>query len=544
MAMFLLLLVLAVLSSTCGMKSGEYVSVVVSSKDQSLDIVPGKVFPNVAWARFSNEIDKSGWSYLEVHSNGSYPNDKQARAAGMAEGYITSELIHLSWLNQYASYCENETQFCEKLEKFIQENEKWMIQEIASDLDEYWHQVQLIFIQLDGLRDGYRHNKTLPDIPELGFLAFQGAEDFADLEMVLKKKNPRRTKGSGSCSALIKLLPENKELFISHVTWTTYIDLLRIFKLYDFPFQYASGKNQIPGYRQSFSSSPGNLLSGDDFYLLSSGMVSQETTIGNSNADLWKYVTPEGIVFEWIRTMVANRLAKTSGEWTYMFSKFNSGTYNNQWMVLDYKLFVPGQPIKPGTLSILEQIPGMTESADMSIHLDQRRYWASYNIPYFPSIYNTSGFEDIRQKYGAFFDYNLSPRAQIFRRDQHKVVDIDSMMKLMRYNDFKNDPLSKCKCTPPYSAENGISARCDLNPADGKYPIPALGHRMHGGTDCKVHQITSSELFKKFQCHAVSGPTHDQQPVFQWSKTEWKRPLGHPDKFDFSPVVVSWDSEN
>jgi len=50
-------------------------------------------------------------------------------------------------------------------------------------------------------------------------------------------------------------------------------------------------------------------------------------------------------------------------------------------MVLDYKLFVPGQPLKPGTFSIIEQIPGMTESADMTVFLDQQRYWASYNIP-------------------------------------------------------------------------------------------------------------------------------------------------------------------
>ena len=55
-----------------------------------------------------------------------------------------------------------------------------------------------------------------------------------------------------------------------------------------------------------------------------------------------------------------------------------------------------------------------------------------------------------------------------------------------RYNDFQHDPLSACNCTPPYSAENGISARCDLNPVNGTYPFGALGHRCHGGTDNKV----------------------------------------------------------
>jgi len=55
-----------------------------------------------------------------------------------------------------------------------------------------------------------------------------------------------------------------------------------------------------------------------------------------------------------------------------------------------------------------------------------------------------------------------------------------------RYNDYTHDPLSACNCTPPYSAENAISARCDLNPANGTYPFDSLGHRSHGGSDAKV----------------------------------------------------------
>lgn len=37
------------------------------------------------------------------------------------------------------------------------------------------------------------------------------------------------------------------------------------------------------------------------------------------------------------------------------------------------------------------------------------------------------------KKYGSFFDYHQAPRAQIFKRDQHKVSDLNSMLKLMRY---------------------------------------------------------------------------------------------------------------
>ena len=64
----------------------------------------------------------------------------------------------------------------------------------------------------------------------------QADGDLEDLEQVLGKKEIRHVFGSGSCSALIKLLPGNKDLFISQVTWTSYSQMLRVFKLIDVPF--------------------------------------------------------------------------------------------------------------------------------------------------------------------------------------------------------------------------------------------------------------------------------------------------------------------
>merc|ERR1719323_1581146 len=79
----------------------------------------------------------------------------------------------------------------------------------------------------------------------------------------------------------------------------------------------------------------------------------------------------------------------------------------------------------------------------------------------------------------------------------------------MRYNNFTLDPLSKCDCSPPYSGENAISARNDLNPRNGTYPFGALGHRSHGGTDMKV---TSYKLSQNLQFIAQSGPTWNPLP--------------------------------
>ena len=65
-------------------------------------------------------------------------------------------------------------------------------------------------------------------------------------------------------------------------------------------------------------------------------------------------------------------------------------------------------------------------------------------------------------------------------RDAPSVSDLGSMVKLMRYNNYTRDPLSRCQCHPPYSGENAISARNDLNPRNGTYPFHALSHRYRG----------------------------------------------------------------
>lgn len=58
----------------------------------------------------------------------------------------------------------------------------------------------------------------------------------------------------------------------------------------------------------SFSSYPGTIFSIDDFYTLSSGLVVTETSIQNSNPELYKFVDqPDKVIMEFVRSLVANR---------------------------------------------------------------------------------------------------------------------------------------------------------------------------------------------------------------------------------------------
>lgn len=126
-----------------------------------------------------------------------------------------------------------------------------------------------------------------------------------------------------------------------------------------------------------------------------------------------------------------------------------------------------------------------------------------------------------------------------------------------RYNNFQHDDLSKCNCTPPYSARLAIAARADLNDMNGTYPDEALGFGCGGSTDTKVRiklyhklslsffflQISSYQLMQQFSLVAIAGPTADQQKPFVWSQSYCDKEVPHygqPDTWNFDPITPTW----
>ena len=160
--------------------------------------------------------------------------------------------------------------------------------------------------------------------------------DLEDLEQALAVQLDlpnHKVTGSGSCSALVKLLPGNADLYFAHDTWNSYQNMIRVLKRYNLPFAgnvKKSDMTTVAAASMTFSGYPGVVYSGDDFTLTSAGLATMETTIGNSEPKLWAKVKPRGAVLEGIRATVANRLARTGEEWTKIFAMWNSGTYNNQ----------------------------------------------------------------------------------------------------------------------------------------------------------------------------------------------------------------------
>lgn len=67
--------------------------------------------------------------------------------------------------------------------------------------------------------------------------------------------------------------------------------MLRQVKKYNLGYHLTvNSKDIIPGRIMVSSGYPGTIPSIDDFYIVNTGLVVLETTIGNSNKDIWRGV--------------------------------------------------------------------------------------------------------------------------------------------------------------------------------------------------------------------------------------------------------------
>uniref|UniRef100_A0A915MFN3 Phospholipase B-like n=1 Tax=Meloidogyne javanica TaxID=6303 RepID=A0A915MFN3_MELJA len=425
---------------------------------KSICFIDGKpiVVNNLDFAlgRFRNAINISGWSYLEIETKGEYDPGFQAYAAGYIEGVLTQRVLHLHIQNTVKDYCKGYQNYCKKLMIFLNENMQYVKKKIDSAAKDnpYWQAVKMAYMQLTGIWHGYSSSKFNPSIQyEAHFVMLLNSNgDFYDLESKLNKtKDPADDITGGRCSGLIKVAPNNADLFISQVTMSGFQNMLRMLKLYKF------GVDSIlyPGHTSTFAGYPGVIYSSDDFALTSTGLAVIETTVKVWNISLYEATKTQGQILCWVRAVVANLLSRTPREWCQIFKRYNSGTYNNQWGILDYKRFTPEKPLPDsGLFYVLEQMPGHVYYQDLSLYLKEKTYFASYNIPFFKKASRISGFKAKGNEF-YWFNWTDCPRAKIFARDHNKVIDLDTLTKLMRYNDYKHDEFSRCKCSPPYTAE-------------------------------------------------------------------------------------------
>mmetsp|Transcript_36111 Transcript_36111/g.93933 ORF Transcript_36111/g.93933 Transcript_36111/m.93933 type:complete len:509 (-) Transcript_36111:694-2220(-) len=490
MKTFLVVATLLLLSHFAVAKSdtAEAISV-LKAVDGSFYSVKGLISGALAQATYSDTIKSQGWGKLNVKA-GEGSDEDVIFAAGFAEGYLTAFAIEEHHHNiQDSLYTSNDSKAL--VENFMNEQNSFfdkMIKENPSD--SYWKGVNMLNLQLEGVYQGQAAANKKGAVSKFDLWSLNAAGDLLDLvHAVNPSQRPEYHKMSkeelfsavlfsSHCSALVKVTPGLDDIYFGHSTWYIYNSMVRVYKSYDFS---TIKSDTIVNGRMSFSSYPGCLESIDDFYIIGEHMAMIQTTNNVFNTSLYDNVKPESLL-AWHRVRLSSWMAKSGKEWAEIFARHNSGTYNNQYMVLDFDKFEVGKEIHEGLLYVVEQIPGLVEYSDETAIL-RRGYWPSYNVPFFKSIYDQSGYPAVVEKYGLSYSYQMAPRAKIFRRDSHLVSDLDGIKQILRSNDYKNDPFSEG------NPANAICSRVDL---DDSRPA---SQRLVGCYDTKVSSYSLYVLF-------------------------------------------------
>ena len=514
--------------------SGKYVTKISSSIDKDA----------LASATYVNSYQSKGWDFLTISSydkpDNKYDDSIKSYGMGYLEGVLNKDRIFSVYRNlMYFSFYDEDNKFPENLIQYLTKNLKYMKEKSLKYMDEdpYWEHVYYIYNQMLGMFDGY--NSVAENEKKIDLIYFQMVVANADIEDAVYYNNMAKrpnfknmtleeirtyTALHTHCSALVKVANDLSDVWIGHNTWTTYGTMIRTFKEYRFVSNKRNEKSKVV----VFSSYPGSLSSVDDFYYLDSNLVVMETTNSNFNDTLYDLLKPESLL-TWVRVMIANRLASSGREWIDLFKRENSGTYNNQFQVLDLnKIDTNKKEIKEEAFMIIEQLPEYTESGDVT-HFLTKGYWPSYNIPYFKTIYEKSGYVEIIENNPSSFDsydYSGSDRPVIFRREQTNVNSLEDFKKMMRYNHYQEDECSQ------KNAAWTIASRYDLN-------VNGVGRPLcYGAIDVKfvsVKEITEGKNI----VHIISGPTNDDQPTFSWSNTTCHE--SNPIRWFHEDVVDTWN---
>jgi Phospholipase B len=447
----------------------------------------------LASATFIDDRNGSGWTYYLVNTSYQQSDILQGYAAGYLEGYLAMEPLYQNFMNQQV----NDYAPKKEMLDWINNQSEWVAKMVKHNpVSNYWQLVNVTLNQYNGIYDGYTtavksFGKSHMLINPQNFYWVTYGSDYGDVNGYFKYiAGEKRSVRKGHCSFLLKLVED--DLYVSHDTWTDYIQMLKVFKTMNFSFHNPAVQNQV----MQFSATPGQVPSIDDFYMLSNNRVVIETTIDHDNHEIFSFLHYETVPY-WIRINVANLAYDTQTTWMNYFFSYRSGTYNNQWLVIDFNQYLANKNNLTAASNIIwmiEEFYKMTSALDVTqTMLIPDGYVASYNTPFNPMIEAYSG-----TKTGDTYD--TAPRFFLFERYAPFIQNIQNFQTVMRMNNYSDF----------HNFDEAIAARFDLLSGDNAFPFGAI--------DSKV---TAASLISNMQAWIVLGPTNQNVPAFSWN--DWPK---------------------
>jgi hypothetical protein len=491
-----------------------------------------------AWGTWNASIFDIGWHSLHITGNPSVPEPDMMRCAGAVEGYLSHSAIydHFIAILQMYGWSLTAPHYPDGWKEYMQANIDYVNQSVQACLEVgYWQTIGLVFKQFEGLVEGYAIAGGDQNMTVIDHWILQSEGDLGDVSNVVS----RWASGGGGgptvrlsredlanppvdnehCTGLIKLTKNFSDIYFAHDAWSNYSDMFGTLKDYHLPVGNFSAKQIV------MSTRPGKLSSYDDYYIADSGLLVLETTMSLLNPDLYQFLGPQTL-FTWLRAIHATWISPNGSEWTSNFIRHNSGTYNNQYLVLDSNKFLRGQKPTTDLLWVIEQFPGDNwRRADVTQKLVTDGFFPSINKPSFPELFEIAGYPEqvaAAGPTGNYWTYETSARYLLIQREAPRLDDFNDYRKFMRYNNWARDLFSNG------DSAQMISARADLRSYKNPYG-PVKGS---GGMDSKTARLTHAVTRLAFT--AIASPVHDNGNSV-WSFTGFlnETRAGLPDVWEF-----------
>ncbi|KAK8888025.1 hypothetical protein M9Y10_039085 [Tritrichomonas musculus] len=461
------------------------------------------------WAEWSDTLNSTGWYHLNLRGREGVNGRKMGFCAGYLEGKLTHTRIYQSTMlffdqtNVGRKHAERVKNYgYSRLDEWYTIHLKWLKESIDAYQDsKYWRQIDLIYSLFMGLYTGY--NETAPPNEALTLMDMFVMVAMGDsLELLASWEwIPRNSEILQRCTGLIKMSPKKDDIYFAHDSWTSYTCLHSILKKYYFPIPEFSSPQVF------LTTEIGLLSSPDDFFINGAGLMVFETTFTLQNRTLYTDYCRPKLVLNWMRTLLAMFTATNVTEWEDQFLNYNSGTYNNDYFVVDTKQLRRREKDRPmkDLIHVIAQLPGPQRwIEDITERLYRDTYIGSFNVP---TSKAASDYMEFWRAYGVssgFCNYTECCRYKIIKRESPRLKDFDTFRHFMRYSDFDRDI---------YSIYDGyrnpscsISARGDLSRTPS----------MHGGINTKATK--ASAVFTKMHLWAINSPSTEQYPPIDWSK--------------------------
>ena len=114
----------------------------------------------------------------------------------------------------------------------------------------------------------------------------------------------------------------------------------------------------------------------------------------SSHTALYDLVATNSL-YAWQHVCIANELESTGKKWYSYLSNQHSGTYNKQYMVINYAAFEIAESLPDEFVWQIKQISGTVAGLDVTdLDIVERWYWASYNVAAIEEMYNKSCYPE------------------------------------------------------------------------------------------------------------------------------------------------------